>query len=256
MRGGRAPSENQVCLALHKERSPQGRRCRTKHHQPARRWLNGHVRALEHPAGCAAWVPALSAGPLLVAALLQGLRCCSGLRQCHPGHGSQQLLVGPIAQLAAHVALAAHAVCLLPLLLHPWTAGPAAWPAAHTATPSRLLAQSRRLREPEAVSLNELVESGQERQLSQLTAAATREGASKSTCSTMCGRCGAPDWCLPHWAGATPTWRRCGGGSRRRWRSCAPAPIGVLRKRAGGSTSPGRRASAPTASWAWRTPHT
>jgi hypothetical protein len=58
-----------------------------------------------------------------------------------------------------------------------------------------------RLREPEAVSLNELVESGQERQLSQLTAAATREGASKSTCSTMCGRCGAPDWCLPHWAG-------------------------------------------------------
>jgi len=144
LRGGRAPSENQVCLALHKERSPQGRRCRTKHHQPARRWLNGHVRALEHPAGCAAWVPALSAGPLLVAALLQGLRCCSGLRQCHPGHGSQQLLVGPIAQLAAHVALAAHAVCLLPLLLHPWTAGPAAWPAAHTATPSRLLAQSRR----------------------------------------------------------------------------------------------------------------
>lgn len=123
MRGGRAPSENQVCLALHKERSPQGRRCRTKHHQPARRWLNGHVRALEHPAGCAAWVPALSAGPLLVAALLQGLRCCSGLRQCHPGHGSQQLLVGPIAQLAAHVALAAHAVCLLPLLLHPWTGG-------------------------------------------------------------------------------------------------------------------------------------
>ena len=142
--GGRAPSENQVCLALHKERSPQGRRCRTKHHQPARRWLNGHVRALEHPAGCAAWVPALSAGPLLVAALLQGLRCCSGLRQCHPGHGSQQLLVGPIAQLAAHVALAAHAVCLLPLLLHPWTAGPAAWPAAHTAMPSRLLVQSRR----------------------------------------------------------------------------------------------------------------
>ena len=62
-----------------------------------------------------------------------------------------------------------------------------------------------------------------ERDLEQLTAAATREGASKSTCSTMCGRCGAPDWCLPHWAGATPTWRRCGGGSRRRWRSCAPS---------------------------------
>ena len=35
------------------------------------------------------------------------------------------------------------------------------------------------LREPEAVSLSELVESGQERQLAQLTAAATREGASK-----------------------------------------------------------------------------
>ena len=36
------------------------------------------------------------------------------------------------------------------------------------------------LREPEAVSLSELVERGQERQLAQLTAAATRDGASRS----------------------------------------------------------------------------
>ena len=30
----------------------------------------------------------------------------------------------------------------------------------------------------------------------------------------------------PHWAGASPTWRRCGNGSsRKHWRSCALAPI-------------------------------
>ena len=51
--------------------------------------------------------------------------------------------------------------------------------AAQLAAAMAAVGQPVNLREPEAVSLNELVESGQERQLAQLTAAATREGASK-----------------------------------------------------------------------------
>ena len=51
--------------------------------------------------------------------------------------------------------------------------------AAQFAAAMAAVGQPVNLREPEAVSLSELVESGQERQLAQLTAAATREGASK-----------------------------------------------------------------------------
>ena len=51
--------------------------------------------------------------------------------------------------------------------------------AAQFAAAMAAVGQPVNLREPAAVSLNELVESGQERQLAQLTAAATREGASK-----------------------------------------------------------------------------
>jgi hypothetical protein len=51
--------------------------------------------------------------------------------------------------------------------------------AAQLAAAMAAVGQPVNLREPEAVSLNELVESGQERQLAQLTAAGTREGANK-----------------------------------------------------------------------------
>jgi hypothetical protein len=51
--------------------------------------------------------------------------------------------------------------------------------AAQFAAAMAAVGQPVNLREPEAVSLIALVESGQERQLTQLTAAATRQGASK-----------------------------------------------------------------------------
>jgi hypothetical protein len=53
------------------------------------------------------------------------------------------------------------------------------------------------------VSVNELEESGQERRLSQLTAAATREDASKLQYNAR--QVWGPGLVPPHWAGASPT---------------------------------------------------
>lgn len=82
--------------------------------------------------------------------------------------------------------------------------------------------------------------SGQKRQLSQLTAAATRKGASKLQYYVR--QVWGPGLVAPALGSRAPALLKGrggggGGSSRRRWRSCALAPIGVPRRRAGGSAS-------------------